>query len=94
MSVFLHTTAVPMLQVGFGEDIRPSNKELCQEQFVITGLTTAAGGEITSKSKTVVITSCTSYSRPRHAIVVTVVLDTHVRNLIFCSTIVIKVREH
>ena len=93
-SVYLHTTAEPMLQVGFGEDIRPSNKELCQEQYVITGSTTAAGGRITSKSETVVITLCTSYRSPRDAIIVTVVLDTHVRNFILCSTIVTESRQH
>ncbi len=47
--VFLHTTAVPMRQVGFEEDIRPCVMEWCREQSVITGLTTAAGGVITSK---------------------------------------------
>ncbi|KAL9987887.1 hypothetical protein ACROYT_G002265 [Oculina patagonica] len=47
--VFLHTAAVPMRQVGFEEDIRPSVMEWCREQSVITGLTTAAGGVITSK---------------------------------------------
>ena len=47
-SVFLHTTAVPMPQVGFEEDIRRFMMEWCQEQYAITGSTTAAGGVMTS----------------------------------------------
>ena len=47
-SVFLLTTAVPTRQVGFEEDIRQFMREWCQEQYAITGSTTAAGGVITS----------------------------------------------
>ena len=47
-SVFLHITAVPMPQVGFEEDIRQFMMEWCQEQYAITGSTTAAGGVIPS----------------------------------------------
>jgi len=42
--VFLRTTAVRMPQVGFEEDIRQFIMEWCQEQYAITGSTTAAGG--------------------------------------------------
>ena len=47
-SVFLHTAAVPMPQVGFEEDIRQFKMEWCPEQYAITGSTTAAGVVITS----------------------------------------------
>ncbi len=78
-TVFPHSTAVPMRQVGFEEDIRPCVMEWCREQPVITGSTTAAGGVITSKWETVVVSSCTDYKGLRDAIIDTVVLDIQVR---------------
>ena len=47
-TVFRHTIAVPMPQVGFEEDIRQFMMEWCQEQCATTGSTTAAGAVITS----------------------------------------------
>jgi len=88
MSVFLHTTVVPMPQVGFEENIRQFMMEWCQKQYVITGSTTAAGGVITSLYETVVVSSFTGCRSLLDVSIVTVVLDLlckyHLQNV--CTT--------